>query len=114
MIAGFIVGDENGVSGPGSIKVLLRGIGPSLAQSDVTGALQDPVLELHNGNGAMIAEDDNWRDTQQTEIQATGLAPTDDRESAIIASLPKGDYTAVLSGKNSTTGVALVEVYNLP
>jgi hypothetical protein len=114
MIGGFIVGDDNGVSGSGSIKVLLRGIGPSLAQSGVAGSLQDPVLELHNGDGAMIATNDNWRDTQETEIQATGLAPTDDRESAIVASLPKGNYTAVLSGKNSTTGVALVEVYNLP
>ncbi|MDP9254813.1 MAG: glycoside hydrolase [Verrucomicrobiota bacterium] len=114
MIGGFIVGGGLGTNGTGAVKVLLRGIGPSLTQSGVPGALQDPTLELHNGNGALIASNDNWRDTQQTTIQTTGIPPTDDRESAIVIALPQGNYTAVLRGKNNTTGVALVEAYNVP
>ena len=76
--------------------------------------LQDPVLEIHDSDGAIIAQNDNWRDTQQTLIQGTGIAPSDDREAAIfLQALPQGNYTAVLYGKNSPSGVALVEVYNV-
>jgi hypothetical protein len=114
MIGGFIIGSGTGVNGAGSEKVLVRGIGPSLTQSGVANALQDPTLELHDGNGTLFASNDNWKDTQQTDIQATGLAPTDDRESAILAIVVQGNYTAILRGKNNTTGVALVEAYNLP
>jgi hypothetical protein len=83
----------------------------------VAGALQDPALELHDGDGTLIASDDNWRDTQEAEIVATGVPPTNDLESAIVATLaasPTGiDYTAIVRGANGTTGVALVEVYAL-
>ena len=107
MIGGFII------TGPGQKKVLVRAIGPSLAQHGITNPLQDPTLELHNGNGALIAFNDNWKDTQQAQIQATGLQPTNDNESAILRTLPPGNYTAVVRGKNNTIGVALVEVYGL-
>jgi hypothetical protein len=101
------------VDGSGSEEVLVRAIGPSLTQRGVPNALQDPTLDLHDGNGAIIASNDNWKDTQQSEIQATGLAPSDDRESAILAILVQGNYTAILRGKNNTTGVGLVEVYKV-
>jgi hypothetical protein len=75
--------------------------------------LLDPVLELHDGTGALIASNDNWRSDQEAAIQQSGLAPTDDRESAIIAILPRGNYTAIIKGANNTTGVGLVEIYDL-
>ena len=106
MIGGFI-------SGNGVAKVIVRAIGPSLTSFGVPGALQDPTLELHDGTGAIIATNDNWRDTQENEIEATGLAPTDDRESAIVATITPGNYTAIVRGTNDTTGVGLVEVYNI-
>jgi hypothetical protein len=91
----------------------LRGIGPSLQGSGINDALLDPVLELRDGNGALIAQNDDWRQSQQAEIEATGIPPKDDRESAILRALGPGAYTAVLSGKNGTTGVALVELYRV-
>ena len=109
MIGGFIVG----ASGTGQNKVIIRAIGPSLSGSGVSGALQDPTLELHNSAGATIASNDNWKDTQQAEIQATGIPPTDIRESAIVKTLTPGRYTAIVRGKNSSTGVGLVEIYAL-
>src|SRR5205807_5898707 len=105
MIGGLII------TGTGQENVIVRAIGPSLAQQGVTNPLLDPTLELHDGNGALIAFDDNWRDSQAAEIEATGLAPSDDRESAIVSTLAPGDYTAIVRGKNNTIGVALVEVY---
>jgi hypothetical protein len=75
--------------------------------------LQDPVLELHDGSGAVVASNDNWKDTQKTEIEQTGIPPADDRESAIVKTLKPGHYTAVLRGKNNTTGVGIIEVYDL-
>ncbi|HJX25095.1 MAG TPA: choice-of-anchor D domain-containing protein [Chthoniobacterales bacterium] len=113
MIGGRIIGGGLGANGSGSAKILVRGIGPSLAQAQVPNPLQDPILELHDGNGAIIASNDNWRDTQQSAIQATGLAPNDDRESAILTILTKGSYTAILRGKNNTTGIALIEAYKI-
>ncbi|MFZ3376461.1 MAG: hypothetical protein WA183_12990, partial [Chthoniobacterales bacterium] len=113
MIGGFIVGGGLGVNGAGSEEVVVRGVGPSLTRAGVPNALQDPTLELHDGNGAIIASNDNWRATQQSEIQATGLAPSDDRESAILATLVQGNYTVILRGKNNTAGVGLVEVYKV-
>jgi Matrixin/Putative Ig domain len=106
MIGGFIVGGDQ------VTNILARAIGPSLAGS-VTGVLLDPVLELHDGNGVQIASNDDWRSDQQTEITATGVAPTDNRESAILVSLQPGPYTAIVRGKDETTGVGLVEIYNL-
>jgi len=97
-------------------RVILRGIGPSLNVNGtpVVGRLMNPFLELHDGNGAIIAVNDNWRDTQESEIEATGLAPTNDSESAIVATLiTDSNYTVILSGVNNTTGIGLVEVYDL-
>jgi hypothetical protein len=108
LIGGFIIGSTSGTT-----RVILRGIGPSLTNAGVPGVLQDPTLELHDASGAMIGMNDNWKDTQQAEIQATGLAPTNDLESAIVASLAPGPYTIILRGKNNTVGVGLVEAYNL-
>ena len=108
MIAGFIL-----AGGSGSSRVIVRGIGPSLITGGIEQPLLDPTLELHDGNGIAIAFNDNWRDTQQSEIEATGLPPVDDREAAIVASLPPGPYTAVLAGRAGGAGIGLVEVYKL-
>ncbi len=105
-IGGFIV------SGTGSKNVLVRGLGPSLAGVGVPNFLPDPTLELHEPSGTVLTNN-NWKDSQQTEIAATGLAPTNDSEAAIVALLGPGSYTAILSGANSTTGIGLVEVYDL-
>ena len=104
MIAGFIV------TGSGQKTVLIRALGPSLP---VPGALSDPVLELHDSTGALVATNDNWRTSQQNEIIATGLPPTNDKESALLATLNPGAYTAIVRGANNATGVGLVEVYDL-
>jgi hypothetical protein len=104
MIGGFIV------VGPDSQKVIVRAMGPSLPLS---GALANPRLELHDGNGALFATNDDWRSDQEGEISATGLAPSNNQESAIVRTLPPGNYTAIVAGMNDTTGVALVEVYAL-
>jgi hypothetical protein len=109
LIGGFIMNGNSQVSD----TVVVRAIGPSLTAFGVPNALQDPMLELHGPNGAVITTNDNWKDTQQALIQSTGLAPTDDRESAIYATLPAGHYTAVVRGVGNATGNAMVEVYNL-
>jgi hypothetical protein len=93
--------------------VVARAVGPSLAQTGVSNPLADPVLELHNSSGAIVASNDDWQDRQEAQIAATGLAPTDPNESAIFATLPAGGYTAVVSGAEAGTGVALVEVYSI-
>jgi hypothetical protein len=106
-IGGFII--------PGSVakNVIVRAIGPSLADSGVLGALADPTLELRDSSGTLLQANDNWKDTQEQAIRDTTLAPTNDLESAIVAPLQPGAYTAVVSGKNSTTGIGVVEVYDL-
>jgi hypothetical protein len=113
MIGGFIV------QGTAPKRVIVRAIGPDLTQYGVPNALADPTLELHDGTGALIASNDNWVNTifggiittnQVAEIRVSGYAPGDGRESAIIADLPAGNYTAIVRGVNNTTGVALVEV----
>ena len=106
MIGGFILG------GNGS-RVIVRAIGPSLTQAGIAGALPDTTLSLRNGNGTEIAANDDWEDSQATEIQATGVQPTSFLESAIVATLPNGNYTAIVSGYQGASGVGLVEVYNL-
>ena len=106
LIGGFIVGGTEATS------IIARAIGPSLAGS-VTGVLLDPILELYNANGVQIDSNDDWRSDQEAEITATGIPPTDSRESAIVTSLQPGPYTAIVRGKNNTTGIALVEIYNL-
>lgn len=106
LIGGFIVGGKE------ATNLIARAIGPSLAGS-VTGVLLDPILELHDVNGVEIASNDDWRSDQESEIATSGLPPTDNREAAIIISLQPGPYTAIVRGKNDTTGIALVEIYNL-
>ena len=108
MIAGVILG-----SGDSPI-VVLRVIGPTLTSSGIVGPLLDPTIQLFDGNGTVIGFNDNWKDTQPQAVRATNLAPLDDRESAIVAFLPPGNYSAVVRGKGDTTGVAVVEAYRLP
>src|SRR5205823_6992079 len=101
-------------SSPGTAnRILVRAIGPSLSRMGVATPLLDPALSLHDANGNVIATDNNWKDSQESEIAATGLAPTDERESAIIVTLPAGAYTAIVRGVNGATGVGLVDVFNL-
>jgi len=107
LIGGFIIGGED------PTKVMVRAIGPSLTNFGVAGALPDPILELHAADGSLIYENDDWRGDQEQQILDSALAPTDDREAAIIATLPPGNYTAVIHGKGNDQGVALIEVYNL-
>jgi hypothetical protein len=106
-IGGFII------SGTDPKKVLIRGIGPTLARLNVPNALQDPMLELHDGTGAVLTSNDDWKVPQQAAVEATGLAPPDDREAAILLSLQPGSYTVFESGKNGTTGNGLIEVYDV-
>jgi hypothetical protein len=105
-IGGFII------SGTISKHVLLRAIGPSLTQLGVPNALADPVL-LHGPGAFSTVTNNNWRDTQEQQILATGIAPTNNLESAIDANLPPGAYTAIVRGNGNSSGVALVEVYDL-
>src|SRR5207253_8464643 len=107
LIGGFII------DGAQNKTVLLRGIGPSLASFGIMMPLADPVLELHGHSGALISSNDNWQDTQRSQILNTGLAPANNLESALIATLAPGAYTAIVRGKNMTTGTALVEIYDI-
>src|SRR5437660_544586 len=118
IIGGFII------QGTQAKRVIVRAIGPELGPPpyNIPNALADPTLELHDGTGALIASNDNWQTTiiggiitkdQVRDIQNSGHAPTQPSESAIIATLPPGAYTAIVSGKNIIVGVALVEVYDL-
>ena len=93
--------------------VLLRAIGPSLTNFGVSNALPNPTLELRDGNGTLIAANNNWRDDLEDEIIKTGLAPSNDLESAILRDLEPGNYTAIVEGSNNTAGVALIEAYEL-
>ena len=108
MIGGFIFGN-----GTASEKVIIRGLGPSL--TGIANALADPILDLYDANGTLLLSDDNWKDdaVQAALIIATGLPPQNDLESAIVATLPPGGYTAIVSGKDGSTGIALAEVYHL-
>ena len=110
LIGGFIAGGSTLLNN----LVVIRAIGPSLSGSGVTTPLPDPTLELRDASGAIIAANDNWQDTQKTAILASGLAPADTHESAILTRLPAGEYTAIVRSANDATGVALVEIYNVP
>jgi hypothetical protein len=118
MIGGLIVGGGNG---GGSTRVIARAIGPSLTAngSPLPGRLADPTLELHNSSGTMVVTNDNWKindqtgQSQEADIRATTVPPTNDLESAIVATLPPDNYTAIVRGKNNTVGIAVVEAYNL-
>ncbi|HEX8076784.1 MAG TPA: Ig-like domain repeat protein, partial [Chthoniobacterales bacterium] len=106
MIGGFII------TGNQQKSVVLRGMGPSLAKFGITDLLLDPVLQLRGSSGNLIFENDNWKDTQRTQIEGTPFQPTDDRESVIVTTLAPGAYTALLTGKNGTTGIGAVEIYD--
>jgi hypothetical protein len=107
MIGGFIAGNQNG-----NTKVLIRGIGPSL-QGKVPNPLADPILELHDSNGNTLETNDNWKDSpNRTAIEATGIPPSNDLESAILRPVSPAGYTAILRGK-SGSGIAVVEIYNI-
>jgi hypothetical protein len=107
MIGGFII------QGNTSKTVLIRGLGPSLSNFGLAGLLDDPVLELRAASGALLVQNDNWKDVQRSLIEGTPCEPGDDREAVIITSLPPAAYTAVLSGKNQTMGLGLLEIYDL-
>ena len=113
LIGGFIIG-----SATSTTKVIIRARGPSLAPFGVPNPLADPTLELHDGTGTTIATNDDWKvndmgGSQQAEVEATTLQPTNDSESALVRTLTPGNYTAIVRGKNNGTGVAIVEVFNL-
>jgi uncharacterized delta-60 repeat protein len=111
MIGGLIVGADGGLN----VKVVVRAIGPSLGNFGIAGAVQDPTLDFVNANGVVLRSNDNWKlGGQETELTALGLQPGDDRESALIEIVGPGSYTAIVRGSGGTTGVGLVEVYNVP
>ena len=107
LIGGFIV------TGTASKKVIVRAMGPSLSDSGLSSALADPILELNDASGALVATNDNWADTQESDVNASGIPPPNELESAIVRTLPPGAYTAVVTGKDGGTGTALIEVYDL-
>jgi hypothetical protein len=107
MIGGFII------TGNDAKRVIIRGIGPSLTNLGVPGAVNDPILRLFGPTGSLIAVNDNWQDTQRAEIEASGIPPQDLRESAIVATLVPTVYTASLAEMNGGSGVGLVEIYDL-
>jgi hypothetical protein len=111
LFAGFVVGNNIGAA-----KVVVRGIGPSLAQSGVSNPLLDPTLEVRDNNAALVIANDNWQDDPAAagQISAAGLAPSSPLESAVATSLFPGAYTAIVAGKNGGVGIGVVEVYNLP
>ena len=106
-IGGFII------TGSGPKHVIVRAIGPDLRRFGIPNPLEDPVLELHGPGAFVTIINDNWRDTQEAQIKASGLAPTNDLESAIDAILSPGNYTGIIRGKNGGTGIGLIEVYDL-
>ncbi len=107
MIGGFII------TGNGTKRVVIRGLGPSLSSAGVTGVVNDPILRLFGPAGNQIAINDDWKDTQQAEIEATGVPPQNDREAAIVASLAPAPYTSTLAAADGANGVGLVEIYDL-
>jgi hypothetical protein len=110
MIGGFTLGGNNNSS-----QVAIRGLGPSLGQFGLSPVLADPTLELHDSNGALMISNDNWTDdpVSAAQLTANGLAPQDPHESGIFMSLPPGQFTVILAGKNGGVGIGLVEIYNL-
>lgn len=106
MIGGFIITEK-------PTRVIIRAIGPTLQPHNIQTPLSDPTLALHDGSGTLIMSNDDWRSDQEQAIIDTGVPPNDDRESAIVTTLSPGNYTAIVRGKNDSTGIALVEVYAL-
>ena len=109
VIGGFILSGETGQA-----NVLVRAIGPSLTAIGIENALANPTLELRDSNGLLLLSNDNWKDSQQAAIEATGIPPENDLEAAILTALPPGSYTTIAAGAQGSMGVGLIEVYNLP
>jgi hypothetical protein len=109
VIAGFMLGHSGG-----DAKIVIRGLGPSLANAGLPNALADPTLELRNGNGTLLSANNDWQDdpTQASALLFAGLAPSNNLESGIVANLPPGLYTALLAGRNNGAGLGLIEVYD--
>jgi hypothetical protein len=110
MIGGFILGGNSN-----NARIALRGVGPSLSVFQLNPVLEDPVLELKNANGTTLIANDNWTDDQASAalLVANGLALTNPKEAGIFTSLPAGQFTAILSGKDGGIGIGLIEIYNL-
>jgi uncharacterized protein GlcG (DUF336 family) len=106
-IAGFIVG------GTGSLDVVIRAVGPSLAQVGISNALPNPALEIHDSTGAVITTNNDWRSSQESAIELAGLALLDDKEAAVRLTLTPGAYTAVMHDETDATGVGLIEIYDV-
>ena len=106
LIGGFILGHD-------TTRIVVRAVGPSLAAEGVTAPLNDPVLELRDSSGTLIASNDDWKQNQESDLRAVRLDPSADSESAIFTRLEAGAYTAIVRGKDDSAGVALVEIYNL-
>jgi hypothetical protein len=110
MIAGFITGGGGG----GDSRVVVRALGPSLSAFGIAGVLSDPTLEVKNSNGTALISNDDWQQgAGAAEISSRGLAPGDGREPAVVIALPQGGFTAIVRGKGTDSGVAVVEVYNV-
>ena len=110
MIGGFTLG-----AGDGNTNLIVRALGPSLASLGINNSLADPTLDARDANGNQIGFNDNWQDdpVKAAQISAKGLAPASGNESALPLTLPPGQYTAIVSGKNNGTGVGLIEIYNI-
>lgn len=110
LIAGFVVSG----TGPVGTSILVRALGPTLSAFGISDPLADPVIELRDASGTLLASNNDWKDTQQTAISGTPLAPTNDRESAILINLHGGAFTAIVASATGTPGTVVLEVYNLP
>jgi hypothetical protein len=110
MIGGFILGGSSN-----NTRVAFRGIGPSLSQFGLNPVLADPTIEIHDANGATLVSNDDWTDdpVSAAQLAANGLALQNSKESGIFTSLPAGQFTVILAGKNGGVGIGLVEIYNL-
>lgn len=97
----------------GSVRAVVRAIGPSLAPFGITNALPDTTLQLRDQNGAIVRENDDWQSDQKAELEATSLQPSDPLEAAVVVTIPPGEYTAQVRGKPETTGTGVVQVYFL-
>ena len=106
MIAGFIVQNA-------PVRAVVRAIGPSLLAFGINNALADTTLQLRDQNGALVREDDDWRSDQDQELESIGLQPSDNREAALVQTIPPGQYTAQVRGKNDSSGIGVVQVYFL-
>jgi hypothetical protein len=107
LIGGFQLGNTGSFA-----EIVARGVGPSLSNFGVTNPLADPTIELHDANGAILAENNDWRDTQELQILYFGIPPANDLEAAIVYARPPGPSTVIVAGKSGGAGIGLVEIFN--